>query len=262
MKKILNKVKSIIFYLIVAVLTVFIFLELFIPDNTIKVFGFKSYVVVTQSMEPVIDVFDLVVDKKTDVEELEVGDIITFRVDTDYDGEEDVVTHYIAAIIENPDTGALTFKTHRHFEDENDLYQDPWAISSDDVLGEYWFHIPKLGYVVEFVKSPFGIAIIFLNVIVIAGIVYLIKKKDVLEESENKEAINENNELLEEVNQEEVMIDSKSEPEPVVEEKSQKKDLSKLTVTELKTLCKVYSISGYSKLKKTELISELEKHIK
>lgn len=251
MNNIMKKVKSFLFYLVVAVLVVFISLELFVPDTTIKVFGFKSYVVTTQSMEPEINVFDIVVDRNFDVENLEVGDIITFRVDADYDGEKDVVTHYIADIIVDSETGKISFKTHRHFENEDDLYQDPWTIDSSDVLGQYWFTIPKLGYVVEFIKSPFGIAIIFLNIIIISGIVYLIKKKDSEEESNLEDS---EPKMIEQENLEKI----KKEPT----EPKQAMNLKEMTVAELKTLCKLYNVVGYSKLKKAELITELEKHVK
>ncbi|MCK4552089.1 MAG: signal peptidase I [Tenericutes bacterium] len=237
MKKAMNKIKGLLFYLIILIFSLYIIIEAFFPDQTVKIFGFKPYVVVTQSMEPEINVFDLVVDKKTDINNLKVGDIITFRVDIDYDGDLDVVTHYIYDFYNDSVTGELKIRTHRHFENPDDVYPDPWSITNEGILGQYMFHIPKLGYVVEFIKSPFGIVTLIFNIAIIATIVYVIKKGKNENEEENKSIIK---------------ID-----EPQKEEITQPVILSDLTVGELKAMCKTKGITGYSKLKKTELIEKI-----
>jgi signal peptidase len=94
-KKTINLVGSILFFALAGLLVLYILLELFLPNMTIKVFQFKPYVVVTESMEPVIDVDDLIIVTNTNVDSLEVGDIITFRADIDYNGTKEVVTHYL-----------------------------------------------------------------------------------------------------------------------------------------------------------------------
>ena len=91
-----------------------------------------------------------------------------------FDGDKEIVTHYIYSIKENSD-GDLVFRTHPYFEDSADYVADYWVLSEDDILGEYMFKIPKVGAVVQFAKSPFGIAAMFVNVGVIVGIMYLVK---------------------------------------------------------------------------------------
>ena len=144
------------------------------PENTVKVFGFKPYVVITESMEPVINVNDLIIVKNPKVDDLEPEDIITFYADINFDGEKDVVTHYIYSVDENVD-GDLIFRTHRYFEDGDTVTTDFWVVGEDDILGEHLFTIPYLGAVVQFVKSPFGIAAMVVNIGVIVGIVYIVK---------------------------------------------------------------------------------------
>ena len=180
----LDYIKTGLFYIIAGILVLYIAISIFMPEKTVKVFGFKPYIVITESMEPDIMVFDLIIVKNPKIDELEVDDIITFYADMNYDGEKDVITHYIYSINENDD-GDLIFRTNGYFENEADTFPDYWLLGEDDILGEYAFKISKLGYLVQFVKSPFGIAALVVNAGVIAGIIYLIKKSDVkVEEKE------------------------------------------------------------------------------
>jgi len=175
-RSIFGTAKKILFYVIIAFLSVFILFEIFLPKQTVKVFGFKPYHVMTQSMEPVLNVNDFIIVTNFDAEDLQEGDIITFYADIDYNGEKEIVTHYIHSI--NEDTsGDLLFRTHRHYEDDEDVTADPWVLSEDDILGEYAFRIPFLGYVTDFLRSPFGIAAIIVNVGVITAVVILIKRE-------------------------------------------------------------------------------------
>jgi signal peptidase len=128
-------------------------------------------------LEPVINVNDLIIVKKPKVNELEEEDIISFYQDTDFDGEDDVVTHYIYDINTNSD-GDLVFLTHRYFEEGTPVFIDNWVIGEDDVIGQHAFTIPYVGAVVQFVKSPFGIAAMVVNLGIIVGIIYIMKKSN------------------------------------------------------------------------------------
>jgi signal peptidase len=176
-KKYFNIAKKVFFYVIIAFLSLYIFFEIFVPSKTVKVFGFKPYYVMTQSMEPVLEVNDLIVVKNFDVEDLEEGDIITFYADIDFNGDNEIITHYIYSIAENA-SGDYVIRTHRYYEDEQNIVPDQnWILSEDDVLGLYSFHVPLLGYVIQFFQSPFGIAALVVNGGIIAAIVILIKRE-------------------------------------------------------------------------------------
>ncbi len=185
-KKVYNFIKTILFYVILFLLSMYIVFEVFIPNQTVKVFGFKPYNVMTQSMEPVLNVNDMIIVKNFKVEELEVNDIITFYADIDYNGENEIVTHYIYSITENS-PGDYTIRTNRHYNDDQTPVADTWILSGDDVLGLYSFKIPYLGYVTEFLKSPFGIAAIIVNAGIIITIVYLIKRDKKVQETPKEE---------------------------------------------------------------------------
>lgn len=177
--KIWSSIKNGLFYLISFVLVLYIIFEIFMPETTVKVFQFKPYVVLTQSMEPKIMVNDLVVVKNFDVDELEENNIITFYADINYDGEKEIVTHYIYSVVETTE-GDYVIRTNRYYEDESDEVPDPWVLSGDDVLGLYNYHIPWVGTVILFLQSPFGIAAMLVNIGVIVAVVVMIKqgKKD------------------------------------------------------------------------------------
>ncbi len=181
-KSVLSRVSSVLFYVVAGLLLLYIFSELLMPNQTIKIFQFKPYVVVTESMEPVINVNDLIIDVRPNLDNLEVGDIITFNADIDYNGTKEVVTHYIYSIGENIN-GERIFRTVRN----GGTIPDTWILTDQDILGKYAFRIPKLGNVINFVKSPFGIATISVNVIIIGAIIYIVKsgKKEEPKENEN-----------------------------------------------------------------------------
>ncbi len=179
--------KTVLFFVVAGILLSYVLIEAILPNQTIKVFGFKPYVVITNSMEPEINVHDIVIVKRFDAAELEVDDIITFMADINYDGTKEVVTHYIYAITENAQ-GDLIFQTRRYFENPDDYTADTWFLTESEILGQYSFRIPKIGVLVLFLRSPFGIAAAAINVIVIITIVVLIKtgkKEEVLPVTES-----------------------------------------------------------------------------
>lgn len=171
MKKIMNQFGKIAMTIVIGILALYIALEIFVPSMTLSVFGFKPYQVITVSMEPVLHVDDIVIVQRFDIDELEVNDIITFRADVDYNGVKDTVTHYIYSITELPD-GEYQIRTIR----QNGVTADPWILAEEDILGLYAFHIPALGIFANFIRSPFGVAIIIIDVAALIGILYLLKK--------------------------------------------------------------------------------------
>ncbi|MFP4078752.1 MAG: signal peptidase I [Candidatus Izemoplasmataceae bacterium] len=173
-KTLMKRLRTVLFFLLVGVLLLYILIEAFAPRRTVDLFGFKPYVVLTESMEPAIEADDVVLVKKAEVDSLEEGDIITFLVDINDDGEDNVVTHYVYSIEE---TGSDTFeiRTHRHFEDEEAITPDRWVLDEEDVLGEHMLTVPNIGILIRFLQSPFGIAALVVNVGIIAGIVLLIR---------------------------------------------------------------------------------------
>ncbi len=176
MKNIIENIKITISMAIIGALLLYIGTTIFMPELTIKIFQFKPYIVATESMEPYYKVNDMVVATSFNIDEAEVGDIITFKADIDYNGTDEIVTHYIYSIDTSGEEAII--RTNRHFDDNESVTPDTWLIPESDVIGFVSFHIPYAGLAIGFIKSPFGIGVILLNIAIFAGVKYIAKKND------------------------------------------------------------------------------------
>ena len=119
--------------------------------------AYNAYVVLTGSMIPEIQVRDVVITKKRDPKDLEVGDIITF-LSSDSRLSGVIVTHRIKNKDYDPTTGRYSFQT----KGDNNNVED-FALAQDyNIIGEVIFKIPKLGYVQEILATKGGLIIIVL----------------------------------------------------------------------------------------------------
>ena len=185
MKNTIENIRLFLSMAFIGAILLYIITVLFMPELTIKIFQFQPFNVVTESMEPVINVNDVVIATNFNVDEAEVGDIITFYADIDYNGTNEVVTHYIYEIDRTGEEPII--RTHRYFADGETITPDTWLIPASNVVGSYSFHIPYLGYLLGFIKSIYGIVIIAVNVVVISAIKVINKKakqKEELQESQ------------------------------------------------------------------------------
>lgn len=107
--------------------------------------GCKSMAVISGSMEPEIPVGSIVIVKEVEPEELEPGDVISYTLTG-----STMVTHRILAIDEEKQT--VTTKG-----DANEA-EDGNPVSYDRIVGREIFHVPYLGYLSMYIKTPLGIA--------------------------------------------------------------------------------------------------------
>lgn len=179
--KVIKRLRNVLFYAVSIFLMLFIVLELLMPSKTIDYLGVKTYVVLTPSMEPEIMVDDMIVVRRVDAEELEVGDVISFQVYIRDLGEEAVVTHYIGDILE--EDGKTIYKTIGANAEEGDY--DLWLdrnneeiqITDEDIVGKLLVRLPYLGHGVKIVRSPVMLGLIGLNILIIYLLVRVIRYK-------------------------------------------------------------------------------------
>lgn len=184
---------KIIGYIVMLILAIYIAVSVFIPEQTISIFGFRSFVVVSPSMEPTINVNDMIIVTKPKEDKLEERDIITFYVHIPEAGSKNYVTHYIGDI-QTDGSGNTIYKTQG--ENKLDGDYDEWKnqdgedidISFEDIEGEYLFKIPKIGYVISMLQDPIFIILLVVNGTIIYFVVKLIKhpSKDENEEKEKE----------------------------------------------------------------------------
>ena len=138
MKKIWNVIST-------TVVVVVVFCAIFLMGS--RLMGFRVFNVISGSMEPTYSVGDLIYVQKVNIEEIEVGDPITFVMNEDLV----VATHRVIEI----DSENQHFYTKG---DANDI-EDAAPVHFNNVIGVPKFAIPKLGYVSDFIQNPPGMYI-------------------------------------------------------------------------------------------------------
>ena len=139
---VIKKICQIINNIIIAVLIVLVCL-FFVP----KIFGCENLAVLSGSMEPKISVGSMVIVQEVDPNDLEVGDIITYKI-----SDTTLVTHRIVSI--DQDAQQIVTKG-----DANDVI-DGEPVSFSNVVGKLFISIPFLGYISIYMQGKAGIAII------------------------------------------------------------------------------------------------------
>lgn len=114
-----------------------------VPLTVPKLFGIRIYGVLTGSMTPAYSVGGVVYVKETDASDIQIGDVITFRMGTNTDY---VMTH---RVVEVDDSFFVTKG------DANNTV-DPEPVSFDRLIGRVVLFVPGLAGVSEFVNSTTG----------------------------------------------------------------------------------------------------------
>ena len=112
-----------------------------------RLLPYRTFTVLSGSMEPSIPVGSMIFDKEVDAADLARGDVVTFHPP----GHPDkLVSHRIVRVEE---TKAGAFLVTRG--DANGVADD-WRIPAQGTGLRYQFHVPYLGYVVGGLLTPMG----------------------------------------------------------------------------------------------------------
>lgn len=143
---------------------------------------FSLYTIVSPSMVPNINVYDVVIDVKLEKpEDVKINDVITFN--SSIPGVEGgTITHRVIAISKDKE-GNYYYKT----KGDNNLVDDGVDVSFNSIVGKVALRIPGLGKVQSFMASSMG-WLMFILVpalyIIIKDILRIIKNKN--EEKQEK----------------------------------------------------------------------------
>lgn len=166
MKSILKKTWKIVSTALIVLLiacTVLLVAIKFVGE-TPSVFGYNLYYIVTGSMEPTIAVGDIILSKQASVEELKVGDIVTFTGESgELDGK--IVTHRIQSVYE--ENGQIYVITKG---DANTINDPP--LRGEAVLAVMKCRVPLLGSLVRVINTPLG----FLTLVITPLLISLVKE--------------------------------------------------------------------------------------
>jgi signal peptidase I len=123
--------------------------------------GATPLAVLTPSMEPTLPVGTLVVVKPTPVQEIRLGDVITYQIKP---GEPAVVTHRVVEV-RSISTGDIEFLTKG---DNNDA-TDPTVVTAPQLKGKVWYSVPLAGFISMAVGASLGPIVVPLVGVLLLG---------------------------------------------------------------------------------------------
>ncbi|WEL20377.1 signal peptidase I [Halorhabdus sp. BNX81] len=122
-----------------------------------------SYVVLSDSMSPSIDAGSVVFVSEVPTDSIEEGNVITYVASENADGTTRI-THRVVDV-ETAD-GNRQFRTKGDANDE----PDGQLVAASAVIGTVQFHIPLLGYVLNFASSTTGVIALVIVPAVLLGV--------------------------------------------------------------------------------------------
>lgn len=121
------------------------------PDKTPDILGYKTFVVVSGSMEPEINVGDLIIVNKN--KSIRVGDIITYKAD-------EIITHRVVQIkingeaVKLAEVNAGTSNVQFVTKGDKNSMEETLA-DKNNIEGVYVLKLPGMGQFIMFLQSPF-----------------------------------------------------------------------------------------------------------
>lgn len=171
-KKILNIFKIIILILLILFALFTVYQKVF-PNNP-SAFGFRTYSIITKSMEPVLKKGDVILVQERNTSSYKVGDIITFK-GTSGDLKGKIVTHEIVGIkLEN---GKNIFYT----KGIQNISEDP-AVYENEILGKYIYKFKFFSLIERIMDTKIGFILI---IIIPLGYIYFYEIRDIIKDVKN-----------------------------------------------------------------------------
>lgn len=155
-KKMTKKIFKIIILNVLIILFI-INLILSFEENT-HILGIYMFNIVSESMEPTLEVNDVVVVRKCEKSQLQKDDIITFQQ------EGRIISHRILDITK--EKGIIKFET----KGDNNQIPDPDKVEAGQVYGKVLFKIRRIGKIVNYIQNVRG----FINIAIFVVIIYIL----------------------------------------------------------------------------------------
>ena len=173
MKKVIKKILSILKIIILILLILFALFTVYqkvFPNNP-SAFGFRTYSIITKSMEPVLKKGDVILVQERNTSSYKVGDIITFK-GTSGDLKGKIVTHEIVGIkLEN---GKNIFYT----KGIQNISEDP-AVYENEILGKYIYKFKFFSLIEKIMDTKIGFVLI---IIIPLGYIYFYEIRDIIKD--------------------------------------------------------------------------------
>ncbi len=141
------------------------------PESTPNVLGYKTFTVVSGSMEPTISIDDVIIVKSVEKKDIQTNDIITFNID----GE--IITHRVI------DYKVINDETIYTTKGDSNEVTDIHEVNFRNIEGKYINKIPRVGKLFSLLKNKYVFSLIFILLI----ICYIMQKKTLQKKIERKE---------------------------------------------------------------------------
>lgn len=149
------KILKVILIIILAVILAILIKKIINKEEIPIITNTKAYIVLSGSMEPDINIGDIVIVKQANKEEINVGDVISFSKGNS------IITHRVVEILDTE--GVAQYKT----KGDNNNTEDIGMIKYENINGKLSNTIPKLGYLVIFIQQNIlVIVLVFIFLIV------------------------------------------------------------------------------------------------
>ena len=178
-KKYANTIKKILAVILVILIYNIILIFISSKNHGIGLFGYRAYIITSDSMEPSINHGDVIITKECKEEDLQTGDVITFEQN------QEVITHRIQKVEEDQTTKEKTYIT----KGDNNNMEDSENIKFSAIIGKCIITIPYLGNIISVLENKLIVLIIILIILILFFL--KIQKQEKLENRREKKKIEE-----------------------------------------------------------------------
>lgn len=172
-KKIYNIASTVIVALVFVFLVAMIGFVLYQRShgNEVSIFGYYMFDVISDSMEPTINVGEVIISKKVDdVNALDVGDVITFTAPSGvFKGKN--ITHRIVEVARNDDGTVKYFRTKG---DNPSVGTDSWQLAPSEVKAKFEKTSPFISGFRRFISHWYGYVILIVIPLLLVGVLLIV----------------------------------------------------------------------------------------
>lgn len=148
-----------------AALIMLVLLAILLARIVPMVSGAPVFVVGGASMEPAIHLGSVAIDHPVAATSLSVGDVISLKVGP----QQAVFTHRITRLVTRED--GLWIET----KGDNNAATDPSLLPASAVLGRVQMVIPMIGFLVQVLSTPSGMALVFMLGALLLGLAFAVE---------------------------------------------------------------------------------------
>lgn len=140
--------------ILVGTILLFALLNFFSGPEKKGLFGYKGFIVLSDSMKPSFEAGDYIIDKMVDLKTIQVGDVVSY-----YDESDQIVTHRVVEI--TPEGYVL--------QGDGNEVTDTTFVTTENYIGQQTYRISKLGTIMLKLSHPLalvGISLLFLLMLI------------------------------------------------------------------------------------------------